>query len=267
MSSFTRTKETHEEFIEKFKPKKTTDDCYTPAPIYDVIREYVCERFDVNPETIVRPFYPGGDYAAEDYDGRVVVDNPPFSIISKIIDFYDEHGVKYFLFSPGLVMSTKLARNHMLITGMNIIYENGARVSTNFVTNIDGVQSIESAPVLREELEQANAGQGEKLPKYIYPTNVLRISDFEKLAKRGMFFKVDNYHRVKTLEKQKEKNKGIFGGGILISDAKAEEFSDKLKIADEAKKIADEADAHVWELSPRERAIVNGLNAKEKDAS
>ena len=33
------TNETREyaEFIEKFKPKKTTDDCYTPGNIYDVV--------------------------------------------------------------------------------------------------------------------------------------------------------------------------------------------------------------------------------------
>lgn len=27
---------TYEEFVDKFKPKKTTDDCYTPGAIYEV---------------------------------------------------------------------------------------------------------------------------------------------------------------------------------------------------------------------------------------
>ena len=27
----------YEQFVEKFKPKKTTDDCYTPPEIYEVI--------------------------------------------------------------------------------------------------------------------------------------------------------------------------------------------------------------------------------------
>ena len=32
---------TYEEFVEKFKPKKTTDDCYTPSEIYEVIKDCV----------------------------------------------------------------------------------------------------------------------------------------------------------------------------------------------------------------------------------
>jgi len=30
--------ESYKEFVEKFKPKKTTDDCYTPPEIWDVIK-------------------------------------------------------------------------------------------------------------------------------------------------------------------------------------------------------------------------------------
>ena len=33
--------ETYEEFVEKFKPKKTTDDCYTPLVVYEVITSSV----------------------------------------------------------------------------------------------------------------------------------------------------------------------------------------------------------------------------------
>lgn len=29
--------ETYEQFVEKFKPKKTTDDCYTPPLIYNPV--------------------------------------------------------------------------------------------------------------------------------------------------------------------------------------------------------------------------------------
>lgn len=42
--------------------------------------------------TIVRPFWPGGDYEDFDYPtGCVVIDNPPFSILSKIVRFYEDH--------------------------------------------------------------------------------------------------------------------------------------------------------------------------------
>ena len=29
----------YEEFVEKFKPKLTTDDCYTPPTIYDIVAD------------------------------------------------------------------------------------------------------------------------------------------------------------------------------------------------------------------------------------
>ena len=37
--------ESYDEFVEKFKPKKTTDDCYTPPEIYEVIKGWVCEKY------------------------------------------------------------------------------------------------------------------------------------------------------------------------------------------------------------------------------
>lgn len=33
--------ETYEEFVEKFKPKSTTDDCYTPPEVYKLIKDWV----------------------------------------------------------------------------------------------------------------------------------------------------------------------------------------------------------------------------------
>ncbi len=33
--------EDYEGFVEKFKPKKTTDDCYTPEPVYEAIKGWV----------------------------------------------------------------------------------------------------------------------------------------------------------------------------------------------------------------------------------
>ena len=36
--------ETYDMFVDKFVPKLTTDDCYTPEPVYNVVRDYVCRR-------------------------------------------------------------------------------------------------------------------------------------------------------------------------------------------------------------------------------
>ena len=77
----------YREFVEKFKPKKTTDDCYTPPEIYDVVLDYVVDRYGVAREKVMRPFWPNGDYEREQYPtGCVVVDNPPFSLLSKIVE-------------------------------------------------------------------------------------------------------------------------------------------------------------------------------------
>ena len=39
-STFDETSEDYKAFVEKFKPKKTTDDCYTPANIYEAVLEW-----------------------------------------------------------------------------------------------------------------------------------------------------------------------------------------------------------------------------------
>lgn len=57
----------YDAFVEKFKPKKTTDDCYTPPLVYDTIRDWACKKYKIDPACIVRPFYPGGDYEKYEY--------------------------------------------------------------------------------------------------------------------------------------------------------------------------------------------------------
>ena len=89
--------ETYEEFVDKFKPKRTTDDCYTPEGIYDVVRDYVIEKYDLQGRPVIRPFWPGGDYEKFDYpEDCVVIDNPPFSILARILDFYAEKKIEFF---------------------------------------------------------------------------------------------------------------------------------------------------------------------------
>lgn len=70
--------ENYEQFVEKFKRKKTTDDCYTPTYIYEVVKNYVINRYGINESDIIRPFYPNKDYKKENYINKVVIDNPPF---------------------------------------------------------------------------------------------------------------------------------------------------------------------------------------------
>ena len=81
--------ETYEQFTEKFIPKRTTDDCYTPPQVYEALLQWAVSHLHLEGRPVVRPFYPGGDYEHYPYpDGCVVIDNPPFSIYAKIVRFY-----------------------------------------------------------------------------------------------------------------------------------------------------------------------------------
>ena len=130
----------YDEFVEKFKIKKTTDDCYTPPNIYSAILEWVEEKYGIDPSRVVRPFVPGGDFENYLYaKDAVVVDNPPFSILAKIIDFYCLKKIKFFLFAPSLTLfaggKNVLKTNH-IVCDAEITYHNGAKVKTAFVTNL-----------------------------------------------------------------------------------------------------------------------------------
>ena len=127
-------------FVEKFKPKKTTDDCYTPPAVYEAVTDYV--NRNVTPlegREIVRPFWPGGDYERHEYPpGCIVIDNPPFSITSQIVRFYIRHGIDFFLFCDGLTCMnlSPVPQLAFHIVSKSITFENGAVVSVAFVTNI-----------------------------------------------------------------------------------------------------------------------------------
>ena len=53
-------------FTEKFKAKKTTDDCYTPDNIFEAVAGWVAKEYHQDPTCFIRPFWPGADYTAEE---------------------------------------------------------------------------------------------------------------------------------------------------------------------------------------------------------
>lgn len=253
----------YEQFVEKFKPKHklTTDDCYTPDNVFSAIVKWVVDEYGIDEEKIVRPFWPGGDYENFDYpDDCIVLDNPPFSIISKIVRFYEENRIKYFIFCPTLTAFTSKAKS-TIITGSRITYENGAKVNTSFVTNLDD-SLVRTAPNLNKAIHEAN-GYNEKketLPTYEYPANVLTTGMCRRIAENGIEFKVDRKDAVpiRQLDAQKAKKNKIFGNGYLLSEKAAAE-----KVAAE-KAAAEKVATETWELSDREKQIIAELGEKEE---
>lgn len=251
-------KDGYGEFTDKFKPKLTTDDCYTPVEVYEAVLGWLREKVDIEGCNIVRPFCPGGDYEAYDYKvGDVVVDNPPFSILARILRFYQDGGIRFFLFGPQLTLfSSSLT---YIPCACPVEYANGAKVNTGFISNLFGDVFAMSAPDLRlrvkEAQEKAKGNGSVSLPRYEYPPEVLTSSMLGYLSTHGVEFKVmrDEVSPVplSALASQKAVNKAIFGKGWLISEKKAAE-----------KKAAEKV--IVWELSDVEREAVRRIDKKRK---
>ena len=249
--------EDYVEFTEKFKPKRTTDECYTPDNVYKVVADYVTERYGKDKDKFVRPFYPGGDYKKYNYPkGCVVVDNPPFSIIAQIIDWYNDNGIDYFLFVPELTALNTCRRSNVLITGESIVYENNAKVSTAFATNMSEYM-VEVCPELGKRLRIANKEnkKAKHFPKYKYPDNVLSIGKLKNISRYGVDFAIkrENCKFIRTLDSQKDSKKGLYGGGFLISNAQAAE----LRAAE--LRNSEKEDVVEWEISEREKEIIKTL--------
>jgi hypothetical protein len=243
----------YQKFIDKFKPKKTTDDCYTPANVYDAVLAWVTKEYNLQGRKIIRPFYPGGDYENHDYPvDCVVVDNPPFSILQQIKDFYNENNIDYFLFAPALTLFSGANREKekFIITNSAITYENGAVVNTNFATNM-GEYQVMTAPELKKMIDEVNTENKKttNLPKYSYPDNLISSARLGKLATVDLKIKKGAF--VKQLDSQKEKKKAIFGGGLLISNESAK----AIREAEEAIRV----ETITWELSDREWEIISKL--------
>ncbi|MBR2582844.1 MAG: ParB N-terminal domain-containing protein [Oscillospiraceae bacterium] len=259
--------EEYEAFVEKFKHKLTTDDVYTPDNIWTAVRDFAVKHYELGSAPIVRPFYPGGDYQAFEYPKNcVVIDNPPFSILSQICAWYDEHGVRYFLFAPGLTLfSINAGRSNYLPVGLSIMYSNWATIATSFATNL-GAWKIELCPELYEALDKANdenlREQHKDLPIYSYPDCVASVS-INRLCKYGQVLRIAENEAsfTRALDAQRESGKAIYGGGFLLSEKAAAEKAAVEKAAAE-KAAAEKAAALKWQLSEREKEIVASLGAE-----
>ena len=241
-------------FVDKFKRKKTTDDCYTPPNIYDAIAGWVAAEYGIERARFVRPFWPGGDYQRFSYEpGAVVVDNPPFSILAEIVGWYAERGIRFFLFAPTLTLFSSSSSCAALPCGVQITYENGAVVNTSFLTNLEpeAVQ-VRTVPelyrIVKRENDKNEKDGKKELPKYIYPDEVLTAAAAYRLCKYGVSLTVrrDECLRIPAMDAQRRSGKSIFGSGYLLSTRAA----------------AERAAAERWELSMRERDMIAYLDEK-----
>ena len=257
--------EDYDGFVAKFEAKRTTDDCYTPPEVYDAVAGYVADRWGVDRAAMVRPFWPGGNFESFDYPpGCCVVDNPPFSILARIKEFYLEAGVHFFLFAPSLTLLSggqkAWGRVDHIVANITVTYENGAEVRTGFVTDLEPGTVLESAPDLGDivnaandrALRRAKAEARKELPKYVYPDEVLTAARCQWLAAHHTPLRVraSDCCFIRRLDAQISSGKTAFGGALLLSERAA----------------AERAAATRWPLSERERAIVALLGQRSGDS-
>ena len=233
--------EEYDAFLDKFKEKHTTDDCFTPPAVYDAIKAWAVKTYGLEGREIVRPFYPGGDYESFDYpDGCVVLDNPPFSILKKIVRFYLDRGIDFFIFADARTCGWYFEIANVVLSATNIVYDNGADVRTAFITNM-GEDKIRVSAELHDIIDKAQPKETADLQAYAYPDNLVTSMLLDRLAGYGSEFSIKHIEFIKKMDDGNE----IYGGGALVSDAMAERV--KIKV----------------ELSEREREIIRQLGEKE----
>ena len=248
----------YSDFVKKFQPKKTTDDCYTPETVYDVVLDWVERNALVEFGDVVRPFYPRQDYERVEYpEGCAVIDNPPFSILEKILAFYVTKGIRFFLFAPALTLFSGKTRERLTLvsTFASIVYENGAVVRTSFVTNmLDPGIALMTAPDLKKGVEAACKKKTKKTRKMVWPYNVVGVQAVQKIASVPFVVRRNECEFVGTVGGEK-----LFGNGMLVSDRTAAELR--------AAELRSQTESILIELSPEDCRIIDRLNgnmAKEE---
>ena len=265
-----------EAFKEKFIPKHTTDACFTPDNIFDAVLNWAADKYGFNRKKIIRPFFPGADYESANYPkGFTVVDNPPFSIFSKIVKFYCERNVPFFLFAPALTLAggaLDFSKVTFVICNCSITYANGAKVATSFITNIGGDVLIDVVPDLRDIIKKIDDDNrhdsAKEIKVHAYPDAVCSCAILGKLSNHHTPFVVKRGDAcaIRSLDAQAKSGDTIFGGGFLLSErAAAERAAAERAAAERAaaeRAEAERAAAHMWKLSPRELALQKTLGVK-----
>ena len=208
--------EDYEGFTEKFKPKKTTDDCYTPEPVYAAVLDFVRTLPGTEGRAVCRPFWPGRDYTQYPYpENCIVIDNPPFSIYAQIVRWYLSRGIDFFLFGPQLTLFVRNADVTYLVTNAQITYENGAVVNTSFITNLTPGIRIWLNPRLRAAIE-AVAPPPKLMAKNTYPDELVTSATLGKIIARNVELIVpsDECEYIANLDGLARAGKSLYGGGV-----------------------------------------------------
>lgn len=229
----------YEAFEAKFKPKKTTDDCYTPPAVYTAVLDWIRARVDLEGRPILRPFFPGGDYEHAEYPpGCVVIDNPPFSILRRILTFYVSRKIDFFLFGPGTTLLQRgLDGITYIIQRAPIRYENGADVPTGFITTLFPGRRLILAGKLTDAIEVAQKSQkGASLPIIDLPSEVVTAARLRACVTPGEDLEISCDEAGPILDTFGGRK--LFGGGMMVSPMVAERLRAERLRMEAARRVA-----------------------------
>lgn len=243
------------------------DECYTSPEVYDTVLNYAIERYHLQGKHIVRPFVPSGNYQQYVYDKNdVVIDNPPFSMTTKITKWYINHDIPFFLFINGQYAVSLSRGLHgkatVIATNANCSFyhkPNNKLIKMGFVTNLEPKDIVIRGDVaLTNKLN--SLVKKKALNKYQYPKNIIRNSDVLTAINRGVELKLttNNCLFEDRLDYHKEhKLSGVVGGCYLVDD----------NVYNEYKAAMEKAPLYTHHVifSEREKAIIEHLNAKKDD--
>ena len=174
--------------------------------------------------------------------------------------FYEDREIDYFLFAPHLTCIGIRAAHSYICVGVQVTYDNGAKVSTSFVASKGPL--IRSAPDLYRILDEANAAnikakKGPPKPVYMYPDNVLTSNAVALFSKYGIEYREDTGVFIRAMDAQREVGKTIFGGGYIVPEEAARKARETVRKAQKEKAMR-------WELSMRELAVLKAAEEAAK---
>lgn len=247
----------YEAYVAKFGDgPRTTDDTYTPPDVFAAVLEWLKGKGKITDGTrISRPFYPGGDFETAAYpDGCVVVDNPPFSIFTRCCKWFAARGVPFFLFGPGLTITSASSFCTCIITDTGVRFENGATIPVSFASNMFGGAAAIAAGDLTQMIngcESQRKGTVKQVRKMRWPEGMVTVSDLRKIAKAGGTFVLQREfcECVSNIG-----GEDIFGGAWLSG-----QYADVTQAREAEAAQAEAAQAAQVELKPSERQTLERL--------
>ncbi|MEG0901764.1 MAG: hypothetical protein RSG96_06565 [Clostridia bacterium] len=145
------------------------------------------------------------------------------------------------------------------------------------MTNLDDEHAMVVCPELKNAIEaetkRVHDETHSKLPEYVYPDGIISAANAQKLADRGETLEIRKKDAlfIRAMDAQRAAKKGVFGGGLMLSEHAAKEYAAAKRSAAKRyaeKRIAQEREAAekrntvCWELSEREKQIAAGLQER-----